>query len=176
MPDVLHAYLHAGWTIREGLDRREIIKTGYIAEHFSVGVAEGDVLCNHCGECAQAVASSGIVEMHGAVGIGLHIARHGVIQNIGAHKVPPHNQRSRNHEDQALCDPEDDEDFEKQAAHDSVRPYRVLKLYCKLVTGPADRLYLVFGRSGIGELPAQPADMHIQATVEWVELAAKDLL
>jgi hypothetical protein len=34
--------------------------------------------------------------------------------------MAPHNQRGRNHEDQALRNPEDDEYFKKEAAHRSV--------------------------------------------------------
>ena len=147
-----------------------------VAKHSAVSIPQRDVLGDHGTECVQPITAPGVVEMNGAVGVGLHVACHRVIQHVRADKVPAHDQRGRDHVDQALGNPENDEDFEEKAAHRLVRSYRVIEFNGKLIAGATNSFHLVLRGATFGELPAQAAYVHIKAAVEGMELSAKHFL
>ena len=103
-------------------------------------------------------------------------AEEGVAKDIWPRKAVPQDQRCRDHEDQALRNPEDDEYFQEKTAHLSAPSFRVTSSYNKLISSSTDRLYGIVMDTVLAKLPPQAAHMHIQTAVEGIEFSPEHAL
>ncbi|HZY72932.1 MAG TPA: hypothetical protein VFE22_07495, partial [Edaphobacter sp.] len=88
------------------------------------------------------------------------------IERIGKYirtgKTLPDNERRRDDEDQALRNPENCKDLQKQSAHMLVPSIRNGSMKHKLVSGSTNRSDAVFAMAIGGKFPAKTANMHVE--------------
>src|ERR1035441_9874164 len=173
-PYILFAHLPA--CNAPGVDTRyRALRPGCGTEVVARCIAKGNRMVVCAGIREQRVAASRFKGGHTFFGFVVQTAVQGIEENIRAVKMMPDNQRCRDHEDQALRDPQDNEHFEKKAAHRLVLWGRGTTMYSELIARPTNRLHQIVFRAAAAELSAQSTDMHVQAAIERMELAAKYL-
>src|SRR6185437_12388976 len=85
------------------------------AYHSTAGILKREGLRDACAVGLQRIASSRLVSTHRSLRIGPHGAVEKIEGRLRPFEMPAHYKRRRDHEDQALRNPENDEDFEKQS-------------------------------------------------------------
>src|SRR6185437_15450298 len=116
-PDIIGTHQDPAHARRRRRRVRNAFKAARGAEQSPTCALQCNGLRNVGAVCPQRAAPARFVVAHSLAAIGLNAARYQLKGSLRTCEMTPHNQRRRDHEDQALRNPEDDEYLEKKAAH-----------------------------------------------------------
>jgi len=127
--------------------------------------------------CVELCAAPGFKSVRTFNRICTQVAERRIEQKIRSRKTMREDEAGRDDKDEALRNPENNEDFKEQAAHfGSVLLFAEVAIENELVTHATNCLDSIFVFSIVGQFSPKPADMHVKAAIEWIERPAKDSL
>lgn len=127
--------------------------------------------------CVELCAATGFESVRTLDSICTQVVECRIEQEIGSRKTVREDEAGGDDKDEALRNPENNEDFEEKATHfGSALLFAEVAIENELVAHTANRLDSIFVFSVLAQFSPKPADMHVKAAIEWIERAAKDRL